>query len=211
MLFAITIVNNLNIGIKLKGKIVKEVVSSTYIVKQSKFISFLVPYSEFDYYFSMLKSEHPKARHHVYAYRYINEYDQVVENQTDDGEPKGSAGKPTLSVVRGQAILNSAVITVRYFGGIKLGIGGMVRAYSESANLVITKADNENLLEEYFKTTMHTLEVTYSNMAKVLHIIGCFNISNIEKEFMNDGVKLSFELKEELLDEVVRSLKDFSV
>ena len=73
--------------------------------------------------------------------RYINEFDQIVENQTDDGEPKGSAGKPSLDVLRGAELVNTALITVRYFGGIKLGIGGMVRAYGGAVNEVISQSN----------------------------------------------------------------------
>jgi len=77
-----------------------------------------------------LKIEHPKARHIVYAYRELNEFNQIIENSSDDGEPKGSSGVPVLNVLRGEEFINVAILVVRYFGGIKLGIGGLVRAYT---------------------------------------------------------------------------------
>ncbi len=68
-----------------------------------------------------LKKEHPKAVHFVYAYRTLNEYNQIIEDKSDDGEPKGTSGIPSLNVLRGYDLVNTAVITVRYFGGTKLG------------------------------------------------------------------------------------------
>jgi len=102
-----------------------------------------------------LKDENPKGRHFVYAYRYINEFDQIVENQTDDGEPKGSSGPPSLAVLRGNDLVNTAVIIVRYFGGVKLWIGGLVRAYGKAANLVI---ENANLIP-YQKIEIYKLAI----------------------------------------------------
>ena len=115
---------------------VREHITNTLEVKQSKFIAHLVPYDKYLTTLTYLKNKHPKARHFVTAYRYLNEYEQIVEHSSDDGEPKGTSGKPSLMVLQGQELINSAVITVRYFGGTKLGTGGLVRAYSNSANLV---------------------------------------------------------------------------
>ena len=68
-----------------------------------------MPYSLFDEVMIRLKNEHPKARHHVYAYRYLNEFEQIVENSGDDGEPKGTSGKPSLAVLAGNELINTAV------------------------------------------------------------------------------------------------------
>ncbi len=73
----------------------------TYEIKKSKFIAYLVPIEEFDGLQEKLRIEHPKSRHVVYALRYLNEFDQIVENSSDDGEPKGSSGTPGLHVLRG--------------------------------------------------------------------------------------------------------------
>ena len=103
-------------------------------IKQSKFIAYLLPYNRYQKTLEELKQEHPKARHFVVAYRYLNEYGQIVEYSSDDGEPKGTSGKPTLMVIQGADLINSAIITIRYFGGTKLGTGGLVRAYSDATN-----------------------------------------------------------------------------
>ncbi len=77
----------------------------------------------------------------MYAIRYLNEYNQIVENSSDDGEPKGCAGVPALNILRGKDLINCAVLIVRYFGGIKLGTGGMARAYALSVKEVIEISD----------------------------------------------------------------------
>jgi putative IMPACT (imprinted ancient) family translation regulator len=101
-------------------KQVEDTFFQRYEVKKSIFISYLTPIENFQPLMTKLKEEHPKATHIVYAYRKLNEFDQIVENQSDDNEPKGCAGQPTLAVLRGEEIINSALLTVRYFGGIKL-------------------------------------------------------------------------------------------
>jgi len=110
-------------------------------VKRSRFIAHLVPYEEFDAIRRRLREEHPKANHIVYAWRHINEYEQCLERCDDDGEPKGCAGSPILTVMRGAALVETAILVVRYFGGIKLGTGGMARAYAAAARTVIAEAE----------------------------------------------------------------------
>ena len=78
-----------------------------------------------------LKSEHKKATHICYAYVYS--VDKVLEKCSDDGEPKGTAGAPIMNVIKKRDAKNVLIAVVRYFGGIKLGAGGLVRAYSKTA------------------------------------------------------------------------------
>ncbi len=168
--------------------------TETLIIKQSKFIAHLMPYEQFDEVLKRLKAEHPKARHFVTAFRMLNEYDQIVEGSSDDGEPKGTSGKPTLAVLRGADLVNIAVVTVRYFGGTKLGTGGLVRAYSDATNLVI---ENSSLLE-YHKEDISTFECSYSDLSKVEYILQTHSITKIEKEFgtMSVTVKISAPIEQ---------------
>ena len=115
-------------------------------VKKSVFIAHLCEFGEFKALLSRLKAEHSKARHFVWAFRRLNELGQVVEDKSDDGEPKGSAGLPCLNVLRGGTLINAAVVVVRYFGGIKLGTGGLVRAYSGSVNAALDEARQNGFL-----------------------------------------------------------------
>ena len=150
-------------------------------VKKSKFISYIVPYKSYDETLQTLKEEHPKARHFVVAYRFLNEYNQVVEYSSDDGEPKGTSGKPTLMVLQGAEIINTALITVRYFGGTKLGTGGLVRAYSDAANLVLSSAE----LFEYKEEEELFIEFEYSNIRIVEYECEQNHIHILEKFFLN--------------------------
>jgi uncharacterized YigZ family protein len=115
------------------------ITQATLEVKKSLFISYLAPISEFESLHVKLKSEHPKAAHIVWAKRSLNEYAQIVENNSDDGEPKGTSGPPVLNVMRGNELIEVGILIVRYFGGIKLGTGGLVRAYGSSAKEVIAR------------------------------------------------------------------------
>ncbi|MDA3045261.1 MULTISPECIES: IMPACT family protein [unclassified Campylobacter] len=121
--------------------IIQREFSANLEVKKSNFIAHLVPLSEFERVRERLKYEHPKARHIVWAYRALNEYSQIVENQSDDGEPKSTSGPSCLNALRGAGLIDTAVLVVRYFGGIKLGTGGLVRAYGGAVNLAINASE----------------------------------------------------------------------
>lgn len=86
-----------------------------------------------------LEQEFPDATHITYAYK-IFENDQFQQRFSDDGEPAGTAGKPILMHIEGQSLINIAIFVVRYFGGVKLGAGGLVRAYGGTAKLLIQEA-----------------------------------------------------------------------
>jgi len=185
---------------------VKEETTQTFEEKKSKFIAFLTSYDNFDLLMKRLKDEHSKGRHFVYAYRYLNEYDQIVENCSDDGEPKGTSGKPSLTVLAGNELINSAVIIVRYFGGIKLGTGGLVRAYGDAVNLVIS---NSKLLP-YQKLQSITIDVEYSLLSKIEYILNNLDIKIVNKEFQNSVLvylSLTSEQLEQLKKELPRSVK----
>ena len=153
--------------------------SSTFEVKQSKFIAHLVPFHLYKKTLNELKLQHPKARHFVSAYRYLNEFKQLVEHSSDDGEPKGTSGKPTLMVLQGALIINSAIIIVRYFGGTKLGTGGLVRAYSDSANIVLESATKIVYKEEITKI----ISFEYTHARKVEYECEKHNIDIMKKVF----------------------------
>jgi len=173
-------------------KFVQEEFEFTFEEKKSKFIAHLMPYDKFDEVMQRLRAEHPKGRHFVYAYRYLNEYDQVVENSSDDGEPKGTSGKPSLAVLAGANVINSGVIIVRYFGGIKLGTGGLVRAYGDSVNAVLDEAT----FKEYKKLQTQKLGCTYSELSKLEYLIKQDNIHIKQKDFSSD-ITLEIELSKE--------------
>ena len=165
-------------------------------VNKSKFITYLVPISEFDGLQDKLKAENPKANHVVYALRTLNEYDQVVENSSDDGEPKGCAGVPALNVLRGEMLINCAVLIVRYFGGIKLGTGGMARAYAQAVKDVLDVAE----IIPYRKQISYSFETSYSDVDKTLYRLKQVEITKIDREFNADGVVWTIAGDEEKID-----------
>ncbi|MGB4504023.1 MAG: YigZ family protein [Syntrophaceticus sp.] len=109
------------------------------VIKRSKFIAAAAPVDDEDaanFFIDQVKEKHKRATHNVFAYL-INEQ---VMRCSDDGEPAGTAGMPVLDVIRKQGLERIAIVVTRYFGGIKLGAGGLVRAYTEAAGKAIDSA-----------------------------------------------------------------------
>ena len=110
---------------------------SELIEKKSRFIGYakhVVSEDEAKAYVKEISSEHPKASHVTYAYVLSN-----TAKTNDDGEPKGTAGLPIYNVITRRNIQNIVVIVVRYFGGVKLGKGGLIRAYGKAAGLAVAE------------------------------------------------------------------------
>ena len=177
--------------------------SAETVVNRSKFLSFLVPYADFEGSQEKLKQEHPKANHVVYALRYLNAFEQIVEQSTDDGEPKGCAGVPALNVLRGEELVNVAVLTVRYFGGIKLGTGGMARAYAQAVKDVLEVAD----LVPYEKQVTYTFATSYSDIDKTLYQLKQVGIIRYERDFGVDGVQWRVTGSQESVENLKNQLK----
>jgi uncharacterized YigZ family protein len=164
-------------------------------VNRSKFIAHFVPISEYEGLQQRLKQEHSKANHVVYALRYLNEYDQIVENSSDDGEPKGCAGVPALNVLRGEKLINCAVLIVRYFGGIKLGTGGMARAYALAVKNVLSEAE----YMAYEKVYAYAFETSYAEVDKVMYLLEQFGVTEIERHFGTEVVAWEIHAGEEAI------------
>ncbi len=116
------------------GNLVKEV---EYIEKKSRFIGYLFDCKtalDVEKSLTELKKQHKKATHICYAYSLKTPF---LEKAVDDGEPGGTAGRPILSVIQKKGKTDVAVFVVRYFGGIKLGAGGLVRAYTKVTSEVL--------------------------------------------------------------------------
>ncbi len=108
------------------------------VINKSRFIAYkfeLKDLNEVEIVLKNLKTEHKNARHICYAYVYNREV--VSEKCSDDKEPKGTAGYPILNVIKKKGLHNILVAVVRYFGGIKLGAGGLTRAYTKACSMVL--------------------------------------------------------------------------
>ncbi len=144
-------------------------IQSELIVRRSRFISNIqltptVP--EARAAIAAVRDALPDASHHVYAFR-VGFGNSVNEGMSDDGEPSGTAGPPTLAVLRGSGIGDITLVTARYFGGVKLGAGGLVRAYTLSAQEALRQLKTELKLE---KRTVG-LEMSYSQYNVVKRLI----------------------------------------
>lgn len=158
-------------------------------IKKSQFIAHLVPFDEFHTILTRLKEEHRKARHFVWATRMLNDHGQLVENCTDDGEPRNTSGKPTLKVLQGHQLIDVALITVRYFGGIKLGTGGLVRAYNDAGQLAIQAAELIPLSTLYRRT----VRIPYQQIRHAEHQLKQYPIKVISKEFAATHIDLTLQ------------------
>lgn len=162
--------------------------SYLYEIKGSKFYSFIYnvkDVNEIENILNKLKNEYQKATHYTYAYRIGN-----ITKKSDDGEPSGTAGSPILNIIEKNKLNNTLIVVIRYFGGIKLGAGGLIRAYSKSANNLISK-DN---LRKIIKKETITINTNYKNLDKILSIINKDDIIN--KEF-GDTITLTLNVNED--------------
>lgn len=108
-------------------------------IDRSRFIASAAPVTSVEAaraFIDEIKAEMPDASHHVYAF-VVGHGDSVTRGMSDDGEPSGTAGRPTMAVVEGSGLGDLCLVTTRYFGGRKLGTGGLVRAYTQAAQTVL--------------------------------------------------------------------------
>ncbi len=153
----------------------------TYEVNKSTFISFLKYIentTEAKQYINLLKEKYPDATHHVSAFIVGNSGQNGGTN--DDGEPSGTAGAPIFEVLRKNNLTNIICVVIRYFGGIKLGAGGLVRAYSKAASEVVKIAK----LEPIIVYTILKLSFSYPYLNQIEKIIKDFQI--IERSFTSN-------------------------
>ena len=146
-------------------------------VNKSKFIGTIFKANnilDFNNMMNFIKDKYPKATHYVYAYRFINEF-----KSSDDGEPGGTSGMPIFNVIDKENLFNTAIIVVRYFGGIKLGAGGLVRAYSKCASNLIDDSRKSLLLEGY----ECDISFKYDEISTIDNLVNSTKCKVIEKKF----------------------------
>jgi uncharacterized YigZ family protein len=129
-----------------------------------------------------IRAKHPTASHHCWAYMAGNPNDAHQYDQSDDGEPKGTAGKPMLNVLTHSGLGNTIVVVTRYFGGIKLGAGGLVRAYSQS----VSEALKQLQTSEQLVTLPLSIRFPYTYQGKIEHYLTSQDISIIGQSFEAD-------------------------
>ena len=180
---------------------------SELIVKKSKFISqcfFIETDKDAKAIVSSLWKEHKDARHIVYGFIYGAKNSQTM-GMTDDGEPKGTAGRPVLQVLKGSSITNILCTVVRYFGGIKLGTGGLVKAYTEAAQLAVKELKVREMIEK----VSFSITIGYEYYDSVKRAAANLSASVISEEF-TDHIYMELRIKETSYKEFKAAVSDIS-
>lgn len=172
-----------------------------YEVKNSRFISELMSYDLFEGRLAELRGLHPKASHHVTAYRYLNDQRQLIEHGKDDGEVSGTAGVPALRVLQGHELTNVGLVIVRYFGGTKLGTGGLVRAYTEAASTAVKQA---NLIPFAHQIEL-TLNATFAQASELERHCAHKEVHILSRDFTEHGITVLIKGPEPVIEGIKES------
>ncbi len=174
-----------------------------YTEKHSRFIATVIPCStetEAQSFLSEIRTKYWDARHNCYAFSVDN---GATERFSDDGEPHGTAGKPILEVIKGAGLVNVAVVVTRYFGGVLLGTGGLVRAYSKSTQDALSAAGFVRMLP----CTVYETVCPYNEHARFENFLEN-TIAQIEKTDFSDTVKVTYRLPDFAAREFLEKLTD---
>ena len=186
-------------------KTIKASASAELIEKRSRFIGYAKPVATQDEaiaFINEIKSKHWDATHNVYAYVIRNE---GVSRYSDDNEPQGTAGIPTLDAIRKRGVTDCVVVVTRYFGGTLLGAGGLVRAYGASAKAAIDAAGERDMT----LCSVCTLVCSYTLYGKLPAMIAKYG-GSVDSSDFTDEVTLGFHLPEDNLAAFNKALSEES-
>lgn len=183
-------------------------VSFTEEIKKSRFITLLEHTSGVDEaksFIQSIKEQYPDARHHCWAFVAGAPDDSQQLGFSDDGEPTGTAGKPMIAQLIGSGLGEITAVSVRYFGGIKLGTGGLVRAYGSGVQQAL------KLLETEYKIPqkLYQLQCEYSHISMVEQLLQQFSGQVIASDYA-ENVTLQLSLPATLAGEISDKLRDLS-
>ena len=189
-------------------KTVKKETIIEFEEKKSKFIGYIKPVSaviEAEKFINSIKKIHPTATHNVPLYRVVEDGQEYFK-YNDDGEPSNTAGKPMAEILKILDIYNVALVATRYFGGIKLGAGGLIRNYAKTAKLAV----NEAGIVEYVKKSIFILDYDYENISETEAFLSGnarkFGIEILEKNYLN-RVTMKISANDEIENELNRLQK----
>lgn len=169
---------------------IKENASYEIVEKKSKFIGnvfYVESKEEAEKIIKEQKKKYHDARHNCWAYRVLDD-NNVVEKSSDDGEPSGTAGAPMLNILSKENIVNTLVVVTRYFGGILLGTGGLVKAYSESTKLALEQAKTTKIEEGF----IYKIEINYSDLDSFKYYLKNNEIKLVKEEYFENVVLYTF-------------------
>lgn len=173
--------------------------------KRSRFLSFarrVTTEAEATDFIASVRARFPDARHAVYAY-IASSSGTLSQRYSDDGEPQGTGGMPVLDVIRKRELTDSAIVVVRYFGGILLGAPGLVRAYSGAASLAVEKAG----IVRMTPLLSLTVAVAYQHWGRVENSAAAMGLTAAPPEFA-ENVRCTFGVAPEEIDRVCAALRD---
>lgn len=177
-------------------------------IKRSRFITSVdhAPDTESAREFiNRIKTEFPDATHNCWAYASGPPGDTAAVGLSDDGEPSGTAGKPMLNMLLHGGIGEIAVVVTRYFGGTKLGTGGLVRAYSGMVKLGLETMPTKEMVETIFRS----VTIPYPSVTLFKRMLNDFEIEILAEEF-TDTAGFSLELPEEHLTQFIARLTEMT-
>lgn len=175
-----------------------------YEIKKSEFLAFAYPISTRESamaYVQELRARYPDARHHCYGYILGDPHNTTSAGFDDDGEPNGTAGRPILAVLQHKGIGNCIIIVVRYFGGIKLGAGGLTRAYATAAQMAV----DAMTLETFLPKASIKLQTTFAHEAQLRYLIAKAGGEILQVDY-DANVRITAELESGALAAFVESL-----
>lgn len=164
--------------------------------KKSRFLAVLVPFALFEHTLARLKAEHRKASHHVTAFRRVLPDGRIEESAKDDGEPGGTSGMPVLKTLIGAELVDAGIVVVRYFGGTKLGTGGLARAYSGAAAAAIAAAR----LERWQVIDRTLVPVGFAALSDLEARLAADGLTVLDRHFTESGVDVLIEGPRELVE-----------
>ena len=184
---------------------IKNNIETEIVVKKSKFIANFIKVSSkenAEAEIKKIKKKYFDARHNCISYRVLED-EKIIERFSDDGEPSGTAGSPMLNILQKNNLVGVLIVVTRYFGGILLGTGGLVRAYSDS----LLKAIEESELLELIIGTECQATLEYSNFEKFKYYCKNNDI-NIKDTCYTEEIVCKIEMEE---DKKERLLKDYEL
>ena len=187
---------------------IKENVEFVLTEKKSKFIANLIKISnqeEAEEVIKKYKKQYHDARHNCIAYRVL-ENEQIIEKSSDDGEPSGTAGAPMLNILQKNNLCNVLIIVTRYFGGILLGTGGLVRAYSDALNGAIEVADKVIQTQGYIVECI----VEYNQFEKFQYYCKTKQIDIINAEYL-DNIVCKISIEEGKKDKLLKDINEKNI
>lgn len=185
-------------------KTVKGEACAEFTEKRSRFIGTAKPVGtaeEAGNFINAVRTKHFEAKHNVFAYNTVN----AGQRCSDDGEPQGTGGVPVLNVIMKSGISDVAIVVTRYFGGILLGTGGLIRAYSRAASEAVEKAGIITMEPCCFAKTQCAY-ADYKTVSKLIKFSGAL----VDGTDFTDNVNIEFHIKEEKFSDFQRKLTDIT-